>query len=185
MTDGSKMKRFITVLGSITGLFFLAGVVYVPSSAQATDETCFMVNPNGTTINLGRLCGNTQSPKGVFIAPIKRRRGGTPVIDVTFNGTKTFEMIVDTGASATLITRSMATALGVVPVNTIKVDTASSAGVKFPVGYVQSIAVDGAVANKVLVAIALSDGDIGLLGHDFFGNYDVTLKQNVVEFRRR
>jgi predicted aspartyl protease len=107
------------------------------------------------------------------------------VIDVTFNGTKTFEMIVDTGASATLITRSMAAALGVVPVNTIKVDTASSAGVKFPVGYVQSIAVDGAVANQVLVAIALSDGDIGLLGHDFFGNYDVTLKQNVVEFRRR
>ena len=37
----------------------------------------------------------------------------------------------------------------------------------------------------VLVAIAMSDGDIGLLGHDFFGNYDVTLKQNVVEFRRR
>ncbi len=61
----------------------------------------------------------------------------------------------------------------------------SSVGVKFPVGYVQSIAVDGAVANKVLVAIAMSDGDIGLLGHDFFGNYDVTLKQNVVEFRRR
>jgi hypothetical protein len=37
----------------------------------------------------------------------------------------------------------------------------------------------------VLVAIAMSDGDIGLLGHDFFGNYDVTLKQNAVEFRRR
>jgi hypothetical protein len=32
-------------------------------------------------------------------------------------------------------------------VKTIEVDTASSVGVKFPVGYVQSIAVDGAVAN--------------------------------------
>ncbi len=58
-----------------------------------------------------------------------------------------FEMIVDTGASGTMITRSMAAALGVVPVKTIEVDTASSVGVKFPVGYVQSIAVDGAVAN--------------------------------------
>ena len=34
----------------------------------------------------------------VFQAKIKRRAGGTPVIDVVFNGNKTFEMIVDTGA---------------------------------------------------------------------------------------
>jgi len=179
------MKRFITVLGSLTGLVSLAGVVSVPVEALAQDQTCFMVNSNGTTLDLGHLCSNSQSPKGVFSAPIKHRRAGTPVIDVTFNGLKRFEMVVDTGASGTMITRSMAAALGVVPVKTIRADTASEVGVEFPVGYVQSIAVDGAVANKVLVAIAGLNQDIGLLGNDFFGNYDVTIKQNVVEFRHR
>ncbi|MGF1676550.1 MAG: hypothetical protein ACFCUV_23155, partial [Rivularia sp. (in: cyanobacteria)] len=37
----------------------------------------------------------------VFSSPIKRRVGGTPIIDVTFNGQQQFEMIVDTGASGT------------------------------------------------------------------------------------
>jgi hypothetical protein len=41
----------------------------------------------------------------------------------------------------------MAVAFGVVPVNTIEVDTASLVGGKNPVGYVQSIAADGAVPN--------------------------------------
>jgi len=42
-------------------------------------------------------------PNGVS-SPIKRRASGTPVINVTFNGTQQFEMIVDTGASGTVIT---------------------------------------------------------------------------------
>ncbi|MEW6494755.1 MAG: retropepsin-like aspartic protease [Cyanobacteriota bacterium] len=179
------MKRFVRVLISTTGLVSWAGVASMPFSAIAQEDTCFMVNSNGSTIDLGHLCGNSQPLKRVFTAPIKRRQGGTPVIDVTFNGFQRFEMIVDTGASSTMITRSMASALGVLPVKTIKANTASAMGVEFPVGYVQSIAVDGAVTNKVLVMIAGADQDIGLLGHDFFGDYDVTLKQNVVEFRLR
>jgi len=38
-----------------------------------------------------------RSNQTVFQAPIKRRASGTPVINVTFNGTQQFEMIVDTG----------------------------------------------------------------------------------------
>lgn len=121
----------------------------------------------------------------VFTAPIKRREGGTPVIDVTFNGNQAFEMIVDTGASGTLITQQMALALGVQPVTKALVDTASQKGVEIPVGFVNSIEVDGAVARNVSVAIAGPDLDTGLLGHDFFGNFDVTIKRDVVEFRVR
>lgn len=184
------MKRFVTLLLSLTGLVCVTSTASVPTSAIAQDTACFMVNPNGRTVDLNRLCGGTSTPQtktdvDVFTAPIKRRESGIPVIDVTFNGLRTFEMVVDTGASGTMITRSMASALGVVPVSTVKADTASAVGVEFPVGYVQSIAVDGAVANKVPVVIAGPSQDIGLLGHDFFGNYDVTIKRNVVEFRRR
>lgn len=121
--------------------------------------------------------------EAVFTAPIKRRIGGTPIVEVTFNGQRQFEMIVDTGASGTVITQEMADALGIVPVGRAKANTASSRAVEFPVGYVNSMAVGGVIVNKVAVAIAGAELETGLLGHDFFGNYDVTIKRNVVEFR--
>jgi predicted aspartyl protease len=119
----------------------------------------------------------------VFITPIKRRIGGTPIIEVTFNGKQRFEMIVDTGASGTVITQEVATALGVVPVGVAKANTASSKAVEFPIGYLDSMEAGGMMKNKIPVAIAGAELETGLLGHDFFGNYDVTIKRNVVEFR--
>ncbi|MBD2453744.1 retroviral-like aspartic protease family protein [Nostoc sp. FACHB-87] len=121
--------------------------------------------------------------KNVFVAPIKRRVGGTPIVEVTFNGQQKFDMIVDTGASGTVITQEMANVLGIIPVGKAKANTASSRAVEFPVGYVDSMAVSGVRVNRVPVAIAGTDLETGLLGHDFFGNYDVTIKRNVVEFR--
>jgi predicted aspartyl protease len=120
-----------------------------------------------------------------FSVPIIRRAGNTPVVRVTFNASQSFDMIVDTGASGTLITRQMANALNVVPVAKASVDTASQKDVTFPLGYVQSVEAGGVVANNLLVAVAENQLDIGLLGHDFFGNYDVTIRQNTVEFRER
>lgn len=122
----------------------------------------------------------------VFQAAIKRRIGGTPVIDVTFNRTQKFEMIVDTGASGTVLTQDTANALGLVPVAKAKANTASAKAVEFPIGIVDSIQVGGALVKDVPVAIApASVLETGLLGHDFFGNYDVTIKRDVVEFRPR
>lgn len=119
----------------------------------------------------------------VFSVPIKRRIGGTPIIEVTFNGNQQFEMIVDTGASGTVITQQMASSLGVVSVGKAKANTASSKAVEFSIGYVDTIEAGGVSVNKVAVAIAGSDLETGLLGHDFFGNYDLTIKRDVVEFR--
>jgi predicted aspartyl protease len=119
----------------------------------------------------------------VYSAPIKRRLGGTPIIEVTFNGIQRFEMILDTGASGTVITQRMAIALGVVPVTKAKANTASSKAVEFPVGYVDSMEVGGVKTRQLPVAIAGTELDTGLLGHDFFGNYDITIKRNIVEFR--
>ena len=121
----------------------------------------------------------------VFSVPIVRRAGSTPVVSVTFNGNQSFEMIVDTGASGTLITRTMANALRVVPVAQANVDTASQRNVTVPLGYVSSISVGGVTAQNVLVAVAGPELSIGLLGHDFFGGYDVTIRENEVEFSER
>ena len=122
----------------------------------------------------------------MFQATIKRRIGGTPVIYVTFNGDHKVEMIVDTGASGTVLTQATADALGLVPIAKAKANTASAKAVEFPIGYVNSIQVGGAVVKDVPVAIApASVLETGLLGHDFFGNYDVTIRRDVVEFRPR
>lgn len=120
-----------------------------------------------------------------FFAPIVRRAGNTPVIAVTFNGSQIYEMIVDTGASGTLITPGMAASLGIRSVGETSVDTASAQGVSFSMGYVNSIEVGGAVAQNVLVAMGGPELTLGLLGHDFFGNYDITIRENEVEFQER
>ncbi|MBD2777299.1 retropepsin-like aspartic protease family protein [Iningainema tapete] len=124
----------------------------------------------------------TQQPQ-VFTVPIKRRVGGTPIIEVTFNGIERFEMIVDTGASGTVITQEMASILAVTPVGKAKANTASSKAVEFQIGYVNSVEVGGLTVNQLAVAIAGAELDTGLLGHDFFGKYDITIKRDVVEFR--
>lgn len=127
---------------------------------------------------------NTATQK-VFQIPVKRRAGKTPVIEVTFNNSQVFEMIIDTGASGTVITEEMAQSLGVEPEGEITADTAGGKGIKFSTTTVESIAVGGAVAKNVSVAIGSPDLELGLLGQDFFGNYDVWIKQNVVEFHHR
>ncbi|MEG4070406.1 retropepsin-like aspartic protease [Microcoleus sp. Pol11C2] len=156
---------------TITGSEFTTGKLYSqfwnPSNGSAKPRANQPAKPPG----------NPQ----VFQAKIKRRAGGTPVIDVVFNGNKTFEMILDTGASGTLISQQMATALGVRPVRTVRAGIADGSVVEFPIGRVRSIRVGGAVIQNVEVAIA-KQMPIGLLGHDFFGNYDVKIKKDVVEF---
>lgn len=119
-----------------------------------------------------------------FSVPIVRRLGGTAVINVTFNGERSYPMIVDTGASGTVITAGMATTLGVDAHGAMQASTPSAKNVTFEVGKVNSIEVGGATIRNVTVAIA-PQLDVGLLGQDFFSNYDVTVKQDVVEFRAR
>ncbi|MDJ0692932.1 MAG: retropepsin-like aspartic protease [Mastigocoleus sp. MO_167.B18] len=119
----------------------------------------------------------------VFTVPIKRRVGGTPVIEVNFNGERQFDMIVDTGASGTVITQNMAKSLGVEAVGKAQANTASAKAVEFSIGYVDSMETAGVQVNQVAVAIAGKELEVGLLGHDFFGNYDLTIKRDVVELR--
>lgn len=172
------------------------GVVVVPAGeADATepdaaepDATVLSrprspLNPSGSSPT-SRSSASGQSPR-VYEAPIVRRAGGTPVILVIFNGNEPFEMIVDTGASGTVITQPMARALNVEAVGEARVATASANNVPFQLGYVSSLEVAGARVDEVLVAIAGPELSTGLLGQDFFSDFDVTVRESVVEFRER
>jgi predicted aspartyl protease len=164
-------------------------LIFLAFSHQAIADdpgACYMVTPSGKTIGLERLCPNIVAPSDdrVFRVSIKRRFGGTPIIDVTFNDKKTFEMIVDTGASGTIITQSMANTLQLQATGTMQAQIADGSEVEFPTGKVKSVAVGGVTANNLQVAIA-PKASIGLLGHDFFGSYDIKILEKEVEFHHR
>lgn len=173
------------------------------SAVQAQNgSSCYMLDENGNSLDLGHLCRNSNSfktsrPKtsipqrnqsiektGLQIVPIKGRRSGIPVIDVKFNNKYTFEMMLDTGASSVVITQQMAKKLKVNHTETIWVSTPSSSYFKMPAGYVYSVRV-GELTQKNAFVVTSSSMDMGLLGQSFFGKYDITIKRDVVEFRER
>ncbi|PZD75285.1 hypothetical protein C1752_00028 [Acaryochloris thomasi RCC1774] len=119
--------------------------------------------------------------------PIKRRSAGVPVVDVTFNGRQSFEMLVDSGASFTVITRPMAKALGITGahiVDTVRVSTANGT-TQFPIVYVSSVDVGGLRSTQIPVAIAGPDMKLGLLGQDFLQKYDVLIRARQIEFSQQ
>ena len=171
------MKKFLKIL------IPLAAIIFPASGASAQEaEGCFMIDSSNQMLDLSQLCGNSNkkastNPK-VFQAKIKRRDSGVPVIDVTFNNKQKFEMLLDTGASQTMITKDMADALGVVQESTQKAAVASGDVIETPVGRVTSIKVGDATVNDANVFI----GAAPLLGQNFFGRYDVIIRRDVVEF---
>ena len=194
---------------ALTAVIFASSsmLVYIALNASRVaaqeSEGCFMRNSNGQILNLSSsICGflpqqqelnpptststSASSPEaksGVFLVKIKRRDANIPVIEVTFNGKQKFDMMVDSGASRTVITPAMAAALGVVAQGNVQVQTPNGVAT-FSLGNVTSIEAGGLAIKNVVVPI--SPGlNIGLLGHDFFGNQDVTIKQDVIEFRSR
>jgi clan AA aspartic protease (TIGR02281 family) len=158
-----------------------------PSTAARShsDAACFMVTSSGKQLNLGSLCGEANTPPpqlgkdGVIHIKIKKRYASTPVVDVSFNG-KTFEMIFDTGASSTLITQSMANALTVQPTGYREVVIADGSTLKLPVMAIKQVSVGGLTSRNLEVTVA-DKADVGLLGHDFFGNYDIKIKRHEIE----
>lgn len=128
---------------------------------------------------------SASQPQG-FVA-IKRRSGGVPVIDVVFNQRRTFEMMVDSGASITTITRPMARALGIGSSQIVDHVTFKTANglTQMPIVYLNAVTVGGVTKTQIPVAIAGPDMDMGLLGQDFLQHYDVSLRGSRIEFHDR
>lgn len=176
-----------------SSVILMMGITLIPLTSNAQENSgCFMLDANGQPLDLSHLCGggsisnpnpNTFTP-GLFQIPIKRREAGIPVIDVTFNGQKTFEMMVDTGASGTVLTLKMAQALKLQPEGAVIVNTPSQTNVPMPLSRVTSIATGGLIVENVVVAISPSL-PMGLLGQDFLSIYDVTIKEKTIELRTR
>jgi aspartyl protease family protein len=107
------------------------------------------------------------------------------VVLVNFNGQDLYPMIVDTGASGTLITTQMANELNVVPTGVIYSQVAGGRIVESTAGYVNSVDVAGAKVENLEISVAPPAMGIGLLGNNFFSRYNVTFEQDWVVFRER
>jgi predicted aspartyl protease len=188
-----SLGKSIAILNAIVGVISASSFVLI--APQSIAQSCYMVTASGKKVALGTLCGElppepttvdptgkapTSAKNGIYRIPIKRRLASTPVIDVSFNG-KTFEMIFDTGASSTLITQRMSDRLGLKAIGARQVTIADGSTIRFPVATVGTVSAGGVIARKMVVTIA-KNSDIGLLGHDFFGKYDVKIKRSVIEF---
>jgi predicted aspartyl protease len=191
-----SLGNSIAILNAIGLSTVMSASSLILIAPQSIAQSCYMVTASGKKVALGTLCGElppeptpTTTPdgkapssakSGIYRIPIKRRLASTPVIDVTFNG-KTFEMIFDTGASSTLITQRMSDRLGLKAIGSRQVTIADGSTLRFPVAMVGTVSAGGVMTRKMAVTIA-KNSDIGLLGHDFFGKYDVKIKRNVIEF---
>jgi predicted aspartyl protease len=131
-----------------------------------------------------KSCSSDTNP-AFFSIPIKGRVGGTPIVEIMFNDNQKFDMLFDTGATHTLITWSMAAALKVPAIGMGSGRIADGSVVLLPIALVKSQGIDGRFRVNVPVAVAPPAMPIGLLGQDFSNGYDITIKQDVIEFRRQ
>ncbi len=119
-----------------------------------------------------------------FVLPIVHKLGGVPVIEVTFNNNYKVPMLLDTGASHTLITRATADRMQLQVSGSSQAKTANGT-TTFQVTTIDNIKFGNGEANAVQVAIGQQDLPYGLLGHDVYDGYDITIKENSIEFHKR
>jgi predicted aspartyl protease len=156
----------------------VAPIAQAPAAPSAANRAATATSTNSATRP------PSITAEGTLRVPIVRRISGIPVIEVTFNQRQTYQMIFDTGASHTLITRRMANELGIPIVGQTQANTASHSGVTLDVGEMNEIAIGPIAQSNTFVGIGDSM-EVGLLGNDFYGNFNVTVAEDVVIFERR
>jgi predicted aspartyl protease len=152
---------------------------YQQNLAQAQQQA---QNPGGSGGGESLAADNDTRGRVARIA-IVDRRGGTPVVSVNLTaagGSQPFPMLFDTGATATLITPAMASAIGVTYVDEVFVTVADGRQVRLPVGFVE-VEVGGLVKRNVPVIVG---GSVGLLGQDIYGEFGISVGSTVIDLYR-
>jgi clan AA aspartic protease (TIGR02281 family) len=118
-----------------------------------------------------------------FVVPIVQKLGGVPVVRVKINGENAL-MLLDTGASRTLITRGTRQRLALAASGSTSAKTANGTA-SFEVVKLESIELGQIRVQDLAVAVGNDDLNYGLLGHDFYQGYDITLREDSVLFAPR
>ena len=117
-----------------------------------------------------------QTSSNLIKVPI-RMNGSAAFVPVILNQTVTAEMLLDTGATHTLVARRIATSLRLLELSRAKLATANGL-ITVPLARMQSIKVGTAEASNLLVAIqdiSMHSGIDGLLGLDFLSRFHTSI----------
>ena len=120
-------------------------------------------------------------------------KGGSLVVPVRLNDTRNAQLILDTGATMTVLSTDVAIELGLMSNTDTQVTTVNTAGgpVQVNMTRVGSIQIDAAKVKNVMVVIhdlpEVQPGVDGLLGMSFLNSFLVTLdtKQGQLHLRSR
>ncbi|MEA5520398.1 tetratricopeptide repeat protein [Limnoraphis robusta Tam1] len=123
--------------------------------------------------------------KQIVRVPIKHYAWKSPVIEANFNNQQRFDVVLDTGASITVITQRIAQSLGIKPVGLIRFRSINGSLIQAPAGWVESLSVGKAIAICLQVAIADNSFSYPRLGQDFLRNYNTLILSDEIEFQYR
>jgi clan AA aspartic protease (TIGR02281 family) len=140
--------------------------------------------PLAQQISLNDGTAPVENSRRSFSIPIIKKLEGVPIVEVTINGQERFQMMLDTGASRTLLTKGAKQKLGLQPIGSTAAKTANGTA-DFETVAIDSIQFGEGVASNLSVAVANDSMNYGLLGHDVYQGYDITLREDSVLFEKR
>lgn len=123
------------------------------------------------------LTSSTSAPRGAVIVPVVLLAGRAAIVPVIFNQSLRGNLMLDTGATNTILSRRIAGLLSLRPLGTRTFQTVGGP-ISIGLSRLQSLKVGEAEVNDLTVAIHDFSPDPrfeGLLGMDFLGRYLVAL----------
>jgi clan AA aspartic protease (TIGR02281 family) len=159
---------------------------YEQNKNQARQKSAtFKSSQSSQSLTSQPLDSGTENPEASrsFSIPIIQKMQGVPVVEVIINGERT-QMLLDTGASRTLITKGFSQRLSLQATGSTSAKTANGLA-NFDTVTLNSVQVGKIQLSNLSVAVGNDDMNYGLLGHDIYEGYDITLKEDRVVFEKR
>jgi clan AA aspartic protease (TIGR02281 family) len=152
-----------------------------PTDVQNVSRTEFPQNSSEQSDSSLAQESNQDSNKDSDITIPLEKIGGSFVVQVNLNQERTAHLIVDTGASMTVLSTNIAIDLGILGTTDTELLTVNTAGgsVQVNMNYLSSLTVGNAQAHNVAVAIHdlpdIPEQIEGLLGMSFLKHFLITL----------
>jgi clan AA aspartic protease (TIGR02281 family) len=119
-----------------------------------------------------------------FSLPIISKNDNVPVVEIVINGRDRVSMMLDTGASKTLLTKGVAERLKLASSGKTRAKTANGTA-EFDTVKLDSVEFGQGKVTDLLVAVGDNNLNYGLLGHDVYKGYDITITEDSVQFKKR
>lgn len=183
---GDTLYPIAETIGSEGSRWYLvktqSGVVAWIKAGDSTDakrtEELFrgLLNRHAATLPLGisSLSSESRSADSILVPIVMT--GSAAFVNVTLNRTVQALMLLDTGATYTVVSRRLATSLGLTEGSRASISTANGP-ISAPLAHLDSIKIAAAETNNITVVIhdISPNPTVGLLGLDVLSRFNTTI----------